>query len=79
MSLRLLSTNHESPGFSRGERQAEIDFKNMSASLADLKAYLALRQDSPVYADIREGGGIGIPCFVLEDGTVTRDLEAVLK
>ena len=23
--------------------------------------------------------GIGIPCFVLEDGTVTRDLEAVLK
>ena len=65
--------------FSRGERQAEIDFKNMSASLADLKAYLALRQDSPVYADMREGGGIGIPCFVLEDGTVTRDLEAVLK
>ena len=46
----------------------------MSASLADLKAYLALRQDSPVYADIRENGGIGIPCFVLEDGTVTRDL-----
>ena len=23
MSLRLLSTNHESPGFSRGERQSE--------------------------------------------------------
>ena len=41
--------------------------------------YLALCQDSPVYADIREGGGIGIPCFVLEDGTVTRDLETVLK
>ena len=59
--------------------RAEIDFKNLSASLADLKVYLALRQDSPVYADIREGGGIGIPCFVLEDGTVTRDLEAVLK
>ena len=61
------------------EARAEIDFKNLSASLADLKVYLALRQDSPVYADIREGGGIGIPCFVLEDGTVTRDLEAVLQ
>ena len=24
MSLRLLSTNHESPGFSRGERQSTI-------------------------------------------------------
>ena len=43
------------------EAGAEIDFKNLSANLSDLKAYLALRQDSPVYADIRENGGIGIP------------------
>ena len=59
--------------------KAEIDFKNLSASLSDLKVYLSLRQDSPVYADIRENGGIGIPCFVLEDGTTTRDLDAVLQ
>ena len=52
---------------------------NIMCCLSDLKAYLALRQDSPVYADIRENGGIGIPCFILEDGTVTRDLRAVLK
>ena len=62
-----------------GEAKAEIDFKSMSASLSDLKVYLALRQDSPVYADIRANGGIGIPCLVLEDGTVTRNLDAVLK
>ena len=54
------------------EAKAEIEFKNLSASLPDLKVYLALRQD------IRENGGIGIPCFVLEDGTATRDLAAVL-
>ena len=51
----------------------------MSASLSDLKVYLSLRQEDPAYADIRESGGIGIPCFILEDGTVTRDLDAVLK
>ena len=28
MSLRLLSTNHESPGFSRGERQSIRDIKD---------------------------------------------------
>ena len=61
------------------EAKAEIEFKNLSASLADLKAYLALRQDSPACADIRENGGIGIPCFVLEDSTVTRNLNAILK
>ena len=61
------------------EAGAEIDFKNLSASLSDLKAYLALRQDSPVYADIRENGGIGIPCVIVDAGTATRDLWAVLK
>ena len=61
------------------EAGAEIDFRNLSVSLSDLKVYLALRQDRPVYADVRENGGIGTPCFLLEDGTVTRDLEAVLK
>lgn len=58
---------------------AEVDFKNLSASLSDLKIYLALRQDSPVYADIRENGGTGIPCFILEDGTVTRNLQTALQ
>lgn len=58
---------------------AEVDFKNLSASLSDLKIYLALRQDSPVYADIRENGGIGIPCFILEDGTVTCNLQTALQ
>ena len=61
------------------EAGAEIDFRNLSVSLSDLKVYLALRQDSSVYADVRENGGIGIPCFLLEDGTVTRDLQAVLQ
>ena len=28
MSLRVLSTNHESPGFSRGERQSIRDIKD---------------------------------------------------
>ena len=61
------------------EADVEMYFKNISSSLADLKVYLALRQDSPIYADIRANGGIGIPCFLLEDGTATRDLKEVLK
>lgn len=61
------------------EAKAEIEFKNLSASLPDLKAYLAQRDSNPLYADIRANGGIGIPCFVLEDGATTLDLAAVLK
>lgn len=36
-----------------------------------LKEFLALRDNNPAFAKVRERGTIGIPCFVLEDGTVT--------
>ena len=61
------------------EAKADIEFKNLSASLPDLRTYLALRESSPLYESVRENGSIGIPAFVLEDGTVTLDLADVLK
>lgn len=61
------------------EKNAEIDFKNLSSSLPDLKAYLAVRESEPQYEAVRAGGGIGIPLFELEDGTKTMDLDEVLK
>ena len=60
------------------EAGVEIEFKNISASLADLKAYLALRESSPLFDGPKARGSLGIPCFVLEDGTLTLDLEQVL-
>lgn len=37
----------------------------------DLKEFLKLRDSSPVFDDAKRQGYVGIPCFVLEDGTVT--------
>ena len=53
------------------EAKADITFQNLSASLPDLKAYLALRESSPVFEGPKAKGSLGIPCFVREDGTVT--------
>lgn len=61
------------------EKNVEIDFKDISAALPDLKVYLAIRESEPQYEAVRAGGGIGIPFFVLEDGTKTLDLEEVLN
>lgn len=61
------------------EAGADIEFKNLSASLPDLKVYLKLRDTEAMYEKVKEGGGIGIPCFILEDGTKTLDLNHVLK
>lgn len=36
-----------------------------------LKEFLRLRDHNPVFAKAKEMGAAGIPCFVLEDGTVT--------
>ena len=60
-------------------RKIKIQFKNLSASLADLKTYLALRESNPLYDAVKEEGIIGIPCFILEDGFTTLDLEEVLE
>ena len=61
------------------EAGIEMDFKNLSASLPDLKVYLGLRDTEPMYEKVKAGGGIGIPCFILEDGTKTMDLKDLLK
>lgn len=44
-----------------------------------LKEFLALRDNHPAFAKVRERGTIGIPCFVKEDGTVTISLKHFLS
>ncbi len=36
-----------------------------------LKEFLRLRDTAEAFAAVRRIGAVGIPCFVLEDGTVT--------
>lgn len=60
------------------EKHVDMEFKNLSASLPDLKEYLAARDLDPLYEAVKAGGGIGIPYFVLEDGSTTLDLDEVL-
>lgn len=58
---------------------ADITFKDILSCHADLRTYLELRDTSEVYAKIRGTDRLGVPCFVCEDGTVTLDLQVVLK
>lgn len=61
------------------EKNVEVDFANISESLDSLKKYLSVRETSEMYAGVRAAGGIGIPCFILEDETKTLDLTVVLS
>ena len=36
-----------------------------------LKAFLKLRDNNAVFDPVKKAGAVGIPCFVLDDGSVT--------
>ena len=55
------------------ERGFEVDFVDITASVANLREFLMLRDTNELFAPIRAEGRIGIPAFVREDGTVTLD------
>lgn len=53
----------------KGNNQYEII--DIGEHIAYLKAFLRLRDQHAVFDNAKKLGYAGIPCFVLEDGTVT--------
>ena len=53
-------------------------FHDFGADLENLKVFLRLRDQSPLFDEVRAEGGIGIPCVVREDGSFTLDWESCL-
>lgn len=60
----------------------DIEYIDITASTANLKEFLALRDSKDEFASKREAGKIGVPSFLLDDGSITfdvYDLEGVAK
>lgn len=51
------------------------EYLDFADDLRNLKDFLAIRDSSPLFEIVRENGGIGIPCIVREDGSITLDWE----
>ena len=49
------------------------EYLDFSQSLLYLKEFLKIREESPVFREVKEKGSIGIPCILREDGSVTLD------
>ena len=52
----------------------ELDYRNITESTTILKEFLAYRDQEEMFQPIKESGRIGIPLFLLEDGTKTFEL-----
>lgn len=57
-------------------RKIDMEFIDITENTANMKAFLTLRDHSDVFEKVRnkEGGAIGIPCFVSEKGKITLDM-----
>ena len=44
---------------------------NLDEHARNLKEFLKLRDNHPAFDKVKQRGTIGIPCFVLEDGSIT--------
>ncbi|MDW2796751.1 glutaredoxin [Clostridium boliviensis] len=52
----------------------ELDYRNITENTATMKEFLIHRDHDEMFKPIIEAGKIGIPLFILEDGTQTFDL-----
>lgn len=51
----------------------EYEYLDFSENLKNLKEFLSIRDQSPLFAEVKKEERIGIPCILREDETVTLD------
>lgn len=57
-----------------------VEFHDIVENLDDMRQFLRIREGNEgLYKEVREAGRVGIPVFLLPDGTVTRDAGAARK
>ena len=56
----------------------EYEYLDFSDSLKNLKEFLAIRDSSVLFNEVREKGAIGIPCIVDEKGNISLSWEAYM-
>ena len=54
------------------------EYLDFADTLINLKEFLAIRDGNPLFDEVREAGGIGIPCILRPDGSITLDWESCM-
>lgn len=52
-------------------REDEFEYINIGENIRNMSAFMRLRDTNSVFDEMKAIGDVGIPAFVLEDGTVT--------
>ena len=57
------------------DKGIELDYRNITESTKVLKEFLTYRDHDAMFLSVKEEGRIGIPFFILEDGTKTFEID----
>ncbi len=61
-----------------GYPQIHLDYRSITDSTKTLKEFLSYRDREEVFTSVKENGKIGIPFFLLEDGTMTLEVTDIV-
>lgn len=56
---------------------SRFEIIDIGEHVRNLKQFLTLRDNHPAFNAVKRKGTVGIPCFVMEDGSITFSLEKV--
>lgn len=59
------------------DKKIEYDYVRITETTANLKEFLKLRDGRTEFEEIKKEGYIGIPCFLMEDGTIAFSAEKI--
>lgn len=56
----------------------KYELVDIGEHVRNLKEFLRLRDNNPAFDKVKARGTIGIPCFVMEDGSVTFSMDDIV-
>lgn len=61
------------------EKNIDYDYVDINESMKTLKEFLKLRDNRDEFKEVRENSNVGIPCFLFDDGSITFDVDKIVK
>ena len=61
-----------------GYPEIQLDYRSITDSTKTMKEFLSYRDHEEMFISVKENGYIGIPFFILEDGTKTLEVTDIV-
>lgn len=57
------------------EKNIPYDYVDITESIGNLKTFMKMRDEEPVFDEAKKAGAVGVPAFVLDDGEIRLEIE----